>query len=356
MSSDVLYKTNRPGPSLLALSKVTGINLFGESGVDYRAMLETQALVLGLPFQIQVNNCQTAADFSSSAAGTFDVAVDASGRVGTNAIKMTSTGALNGTQYLETSLIDETKLPMAGPGSKGVNQTDWRDTRYLGFWVTNTSAGDFSTAGEMKVAIVNNGVESSQVNIQAIVNDVHQWFQIDMDGEGWTRDRVEKLRFYGNVGASEDLFVCDIVRYQYAFDRGPLYGCAFPIKSGTTLTQGELVRWTIEGLITSSTAQVADIGTCVLYADGVQVAPGGTLVGNAARSNWAIIPGTYMYIHRVSATTINGEGLIWSAARTSIGVTTTVDEFAVAKGLEAGGAANDDIFVLKRMNADYISA
>ena len=355
MSSDVLYKTNRPGPSLLALSKTSNLNLFGAGGADFRTMLEMQALILGLPFTVQVNDCQTAADWTESAGGVFDVTVDASGRVGTNAIKMSSKGALNGTQYLQTKLIDESKLPMAGPGSKGVNQTDWRDTRYLGFWVKNTSGGHFSTAGEMKVAIVNNGVESSQVNVQAIVDTIDQWFQIDMDGEGWTRDRVESLRFYGNVSSGEDLFVNDIVRYQYAFDRGPMYGCAYPIKDGTTITQGEQVRWTIDGLITSSTAQIADLGACILYENGVQVAPGGTLVGDGAHSKWAIIPGTYIYIHRVSAATVAGEGLIWSAARTSIGVTSTVDEFAVAKALETGTTTNDDIFVLKRMNADHIS-
>lgn len=350
--SDILFKTNRPGPSLLALSKMSGVNLFGSGGADLRSYFDIQAQIMGLGFEIQVNDTQTAADWVESDNGVFDVAVAASGRVGTNEVKMTSTGACNGTQYLETSLIDESAVP---PVLGGKNQTNWRDTRYLGFWVNNQSAGDFSTEGEMKIAIVNNGVESSQVSLQAQPNDVHQWVQIDMDGESWTRNRVEKIRFYANVGIGEDYYVNNIVRYQYAFDRGPLYGCAFPIKSGTTITQGELVRWTVDGLITSSTAEIADIGTCVLYENGVQVAPGGTLVGDGGRSKWVIVPGTFIYIHRASAATQAGEGLIWSAARTSIGVSTGVDEFAVAKGLEAAGAANDDIFVMKVMNADFIA-
>ncbi len=350
----MLFKSNRPGPSLLALSKTMGVNLFGVDGADLRSYFDLQAQIMGLGFEVQVNDTETIADWSAVGSG-LTVANDTSGRVGTNEMKFTSTTALDGTQYAETLLIDESKIPVPISGSLGKRQADWRDTRYLGFWVTNKAGGDFSTAGEAKVAIVNNGVESSQVNVQAIVDTIHQWFQIDMQEEGWSRDRVESLRIYGNVGIGEDLYVNNIVRYQYAFDRGPLYGCAFPIKSGTTITQGELVAWTIDGLITSSTAAIRDIGTCVLYADGVQVASGGTLVGDGGRSKWAIVPGTFIYIGRSSEANQAGEGMEWAAARTLVGVGTGVDEFGTCKALEAAGNANDDIFVMKVMNADFIA-
>lgn len=349
-----LLKVDRPSPGLENLSRI-GVPALDDPqavGNDLRAFLHIVMLAAGFNHTVQVNDCETSGDWTESDDGTFDYAVGATGvRVGTNCLALTATAACDNSQYVETDLINESaKCPL----HMGKRQMDWRDTRYLGFWVHNETNGNFGTAGEMQMAIVNNGTVSDKVNVQAIVDSVHQYFEIDMESNSWTRDRVEKIRFYcNNANAGEDLYIDDIIRYDISYDRGPLYGCAFPIKSATALSDADSVRWTIDGLIKWVTAaNIADLGTVKLFSKGLPVS---TLTGDGARSKWGVIPGVFIQIGRANAATIAGEGLQIDANGLYGGVATGVDEKSVAKGLEAAGAQYDDIFVLRGVDTSFIS-
>lgn len=354
MDLSSLLKVDRPGPGLEALSRM-GVQALDDpkaSGADFRSFLSLLMLGAGINHQIQVNDCETAADWTESDDGTFDVDAGATGkRVGTNCVSLTGTAACDNSQYIQTLIINESS---AVPLYSHKKQMDWRDTRYLGFWIHNESNGDFGTAGEMQVAIVNDGTVSDKVNVQALQDSVHQWFEIDMESNSWTRDKVEALRFYcNNANTGEVLYVDDIVRYEISYDRGPLYGCAFPIKSSEALTDGDSVRWTVDGLAKwTSAANVADLGAVKLFDQGV---PTSSVTGDGARSKWGVIPGVFLTIARANAATVAGEGLQIDANGLYGGVATGVDEKSVAKGLEAAGAQYDDIFVLRGVDTSFIS-
>ena len=330
-------------PSLEQIAHV-GAGMDGTGGKDLRTLLRRMAMSAGINTIHQVNDTETVGDWVENNNGVFDVANDTAGKVGTNEAKMTSTGTCDGTQFISTKFIDKS-------ADIGTEQMDWTDTRYLGFWVANKANGDYSTAGEMKVTIVNAGVEQTQVNVQAIVDDVHQFFQIDMEDNSWDRNAVESLRFYANVASGQDLYVNDIIRYEISYGRGPLYGCMFPIKSGVTATEGNLQNWSIDGVIAGADA-ITGLGPCALFTDG---APVTTLLGRAQRDTWAMFPGKMLCILRASEATVAGEGVIYAAAGTIKGVATGVSENAVGKVLEVAGAANDDVFVLINNGVDFIS-
>ena len=176
-----------------------------------------------------------------------------------------------------------------------------------------------------------------------------------MVAEGWDRDKVESIRIYANVGSSEDLYVDDILRYEISYDRGPLYGCAYPITTGTTLTNNTHCKWTIDGLVAVTSANVASLGMVKLFKNGQPVARDGTATGTGARDVWGWFPGQFMYISRASGGTVTGEGLEVAAAGKVAGVTSGADQKAHAKGLENAGADGDDIFVLAGTDTSYIS-
>ena len=342
-----LQTLNRPGPSLYSLAKRVGVGFDdgNEAGADLFAYLRKMQIGCGINDIFQVNDCEDNTEFSESDTGTFDIAAAAATgkRVGTNCMKLSSTAACDGTQYVDTEYINQGAKPQKA--TDGSRQMDWRDTRYLGFWVFNNANGDFSTAGEMKVAIVsNNGTLSDKVNVQAIVDDVHQYMEIDMVAAGWDLANVESLRFYCSAaGSGEDLFIDDIIRYDISYGLGPLYGAMFPIKSGTAITDGAFVTWTVDGLIVStSSAQVADIGPCKLFKNGQPVA---AATGDAGRTVWAYVPGVYICILRSNGSCTAGDLLEWADATHVTDVTTTTTGLGFAIALETDGAAEDDIFV-----------
>jgi len=346
----VLDQVDQPIVSLQALQAIGFPTTVGPSGsgLDPFTFLRQVMLANGLNFIKQVNDCETAGDWTESEDTTWDVEASASTgkRVGTNALKLTATATCDGTQFVQTLFINGSKkLPISPSRNKA--QQDWRDTRYLGFWLNNQSIGDFSTAGEMLVTIVVDGVEQTQVNVQALTDDVFQWFEVDMVASGWDRHAVESLRFYANVASGEDIYIDDILRYEISYDRGPLYGCAFPITSGTALINGNHCGWTVDGLAALSSSSITSLGTVKLFNKGAPVVRGGTLTGNGARERWGFFPGQFIYISRASTNSIvAGEGVEVAAAGTIAGVATTVDEKAHAKALEGSNTVGDDIFVL----------
>lgn len=346
--------------SLLELPKLDrpGVNLYiadlmgprgmrdGDNSQGFFAAIQQLQRAVGLNTIVQVNDCETSGHWTESDDGVFDYAVGATGnRVGTNCLKLTATAATDASQYVQTILINESAY--IGKGADGKRQMDWRDTDYIGFWKHAASSAHFGTAGELKFALVNNGVVSALQSIDGTAGTEHHWCQIDISS--LSRDRVEAIRFYGNnANAAEDCYIDDIIRYKHQFHGGPLYGCGFPIKSGTTLTRNQLGTWSIDGIIASSATEVvADLGPHWFS--------GATATGTATRSVWAYFPGRFLYLAEASAATVAGEGLISSGAATVEGATDGVEEIAHAKGLEAAGAAGDHIFAIFDTGGRFIS-
>ena len=342
-----LAKTERGGVNL-ALAEMLGPN--GMKGLDvtqgYHQAIERLCQVAGLNTIIQVNDCETSGDWTESSNGVFDYTVGATGkRVGTNNLYLTNTAATNGTQYIQTILINESAyIPLAPDGKR---QMSWEDTDYIGFWKHAVSSAHFGTDGELQFAIVNDGVVSDIQDVDGTSGTTHHWCQIDI--RGMDRDKVEAIRFYAtNTNAAEVANVDDIIRYKFQYNGGPMYGSALPIKSATTLSENDWSTWSIDGcLAASSAAAVTDVGPALLNA--------ATRTGTAARSQWAHFPGCFFYLAQANAGTIAGEGLEWAANGLAAGVSTGVDEKGFAKGHEAAGAQYDWIFVAQTFGGNFIS-
>ena len=342
-------KKNRPSVSLGLLKSlgVPGLENSTDADLGFEDLIEKVMFATGVNHIVQVNDCETSGDWSESDNGTLDYAVHTTGnRVGTNCLSLTVTKATNNSQYASTTTIDESATIAAVHGKR---QVDWSDTKYLGFWVTNgSSTGGFNVAGEASVAIVSDGVLQTKMPIQAIVDTVHQWFQVDMVAAGWDLTKVEEIRFYANNAATTQiLYIDDIIRYQIAYNDAPLYGCSFPIKSAQVLTNGDNVSWSIDGaIIGSDTETIANLGMGELF--------GASSTGTAKRDKWVTIPGICIFLARTSATTTAGEGLKFSSATEVEGCDSGEDETVNCKGLEAG-ADHDDIFCVRGLagtNAD----
>ena len=340
MSGEYVPVGNQVIPSLSQLAQV-GMGMDGPGGKDMRSFLRQMMLASGLNTIHVVNNTQAVTGWVENNNGVFDIAAGAGDRVETNEIQMTSTGTCDGTQFLQLDNIYQSAAIPPDAGSAGRKQMDWTDTRYIGFWVNNQTGGDFSTAGELKITIVNNGVEQDQVNLQAQPNDVHQWFEIDMVAEGWDRNAVESMRFYANVASGEDIFINEITRYEISYDRGPLYGCMWYVGSGVTLTENDLVGWEIDGLVASAgSAVVGDLGPVKLFKNGLPVA---SATGDAAHTVWGMVPGLFLFIGRSNGSCTAGDQAEWASARHLTDVTTTTTGLGVAVAMETDGAAEDDI-------------
>ena len=334
------------GPKLQAL-QVEGLN---NNDSDLIGLYDAlQQISLGaINHIVQVNDCETSGDWTESNNGTFDYAVGNTGkRVGTNALKLTATGSTDNSQYVETLFIDESTKPGNAPSAQ--DGLDWSDTRYLGFWYHAEDSAEYGTDGEMKVALLYmDDTISSKVDLTGAITTVHAWFEVDMIAEGWVRKRVKGLRFYSNnTNTGEVLNIDDISRYELSNGIGPIYGSAFPIKSGTTLTNGRIAAWSIDGLVEEGAAAIETLGQCVFLNKGA------TGIGVAKRNVFGIIPGLYIQMVKANAQTQPGEGLIRGTNTSWIGVSTGVDEFAAYKGLEAAGAAGDVIFAVQGLSGSF---
>jgi len=344
-----LAKMARPSVSLDLLAQKFP-NLKGNS--DNQSMydlLKDIMLCSGINHIVQVHDCEAATYWTESDDGTLDVTAGTTGkRVGTNCICITNTAATDGTQYVETKYINETA---AVPSKEGLRQMDWRDIDYLGFWKHAESSAHFGTDGELKFAIVNNGVVNGSttapgtaqdpISVDGTAGTVHHWCEIDL--RNYARDRVEAIRFYGNnSNVGEVTYIDDIIRYKISYNKAPYYGSAFPIKSGTTLTEGNTGTWSIDGMLAaSSAAAVTDLGPVWLRGNA-------TLTGTAKRNKWAIVPGLQIVLYKANAANTAGDLQEWAADGYYTDVTTTATGKGVIIALEAAGAQYDWVFGLLR--------
>lgn len=349
-------KLNRPGPGLAVLAQlgIQGLDNSQETDLSFGTLLKRLMLGSGVNHIIQVNDCETAADFTESDSGTFDIAASAATgkRVGTNCTKLVATAACDGTQYVQTLLINESAVCPKDPvGGTGFRQQNWSDTAYIGFWNHTENSGDFGTAGEMTIALVYNGGQvSTQQSVPATVATVHQWaefklsgFLVAAGGAAIPLDKIEGLRFYcANANVGEYVQYDDIIRYLISVDGAPFYGAGFPIKSGTTLVQGNSAKWTVDGLITGA-ADAPTLGPVVLP-------DGDSVTGDGARSKWGQFAAPIRIgLIRANAATTAGDQLQWVSGTSKAlvtDVTTTATEKGYAIALEAAGAQYDDVFAV----------
>lgn len=348
---ETMYHPNMPFAPLYQMG-IEGIEaLYHEKvpGLGFSAYLEALMYGAGVNNIIQVNDCETSADWTESDDGEFDVGTQGAtgNRVGTNCLLLEANGttAVTGVEYVDTIYINQSfKI---GQDAAGRRQMDWRDTRYLGFWIHNETSSHFNTAGELKVAIVNNGTKQTEVSIEAMLGAVHQYMEIDMEANSWTRDRVESLRFYCSNTANEDIYIDDIIRYQLSYDRGPFYGCMFPVKSATVLSNGDTVAWSIDGLVKEAAAAADTLGPVRLYKNGAPVSSG---TGTARRDLMGVIPGYCIFIGRAGSAGITaGDAVEWESNGYYIDVTGAATENGFAFALETAGAQYDDVFLCAKV-------
>jgi hypothetical protein len=303
---------------------------------------------------VQVFECESVNGITESDRGVFDIvaAAAAGKRVGTNCMKLVNTAATDGSQYVRLAYINESvPIPTAGH----LAQMDWNDTKYIGFWNHTANAGDYNVAGDMKIALEYNGGQvSTQQNVPATVATAHQWaqfalsaFLVSSGGAAIPLDKIEAVRFYSeNADVGDYVQYDDIIRYLISDGVGPAYGASFPIKSGTTLVEGNLAKWTIDGLITGA-ADPETLGTVYLGA--------ASALGTAKRDEWGQFVGAVRIgIARLNAAATVGDALEWvsgtaNALLTDVTGAATENGFCIA--LETGAEQGDDIFVAYVMSA-----
>lgn len=310
-----------------------------------------------------VNNTDVAADWTESDSGTWDVTADStdervtgSGKASDNHIVMVNTAACDGTQYIETRLIQNNEIPTL-KHLNGTHYEDWRDTDYVGFWLAAQGAAGFDTAGEADLRLVYlNGagdeVVGSAVNFPAAVNNVHQRAELDISGYGENRAKVVALRVYAtNSVTGQGIEIDSIIRYKHGNGKGPVYGrcIKLPITGTNTVARGDIVQLDV--------ATTAGMGVSLEAAAAVNtfgvVVEGGT--GTAAGNVYATVQYDGLIYLRASAATVAGEALIWESAGHVEGVATGVTQNAFAKCYEAAGAAEDDIACQLISVAPFIS-
>lgn len=334
-----LLKTNQPGVSLSVADLIgpTGMNDTSGNSSGYKQAIEELQRAAGVNHIVQINDCETSGDWTESDNNTFDFSVGSAGKkVGTNCLKLTATQATDNSQYVETILINEsTYIPRTPDGKR---QMDWRDTDYIGFWQHAVDSAEYGTDGEMQFAIVNNGVLSDKTEISGNVTQAHAWFQIDISD--FSRDKVEAIRFYSNnSNTAEDFYADNIIRYKYALGGAPIFGSYYYITSGTTLTEGNGVKWGIDGLTAASASEgVVDLGPAYLG--------GSTATGTAARNVYAQLPGKFIFMMKASTGNTAGEGVQFSGAATIEDGDSGNFEHSWAKALDAAAETGDWIFCI----------
>jgi hypothetical protein len=339
-----LPKTSRPGPSIEQLRTygVPALDNPSDAEQSFAALLESIMLGAGVNFMVQVFDCESINGITESDSGTFDVAAAAAAgkRVGTNCLKLVNTAATDGSQYVRLAYINESaQIPKAG-GRKNMN---WNDTKYIGFWNHTANAGDYNVAGDMKIALEYDGGQvSDKQNVPATVATAHQWVEFALSAFNCPLDKVEAIRFYSeNADVGDYVQYDDIIRYLISDGAGPAYGACFPIKSGTTLVDNNLAKWTIDGLITGA-ADPETLGAVKLKAASV--------LGDAKRANWGQFTGAVrLGIARLNAAVTVGDALEWVSGTSKAlltDVTGAATENGVCYALETGAEQGDDIFVV----------
>lgn len=308
-----------------------------------------------------LDNSSPLDEWTESDSGTFDVSsAAADNRVATNALQLTGTAATDGTQYVETRYIDGGSLPQIDfiTGHRGM---DWRDSNYVGFWLSAAALNDYNADGELQFAIVNresgSDVVQTKHDVQAAVNAIHQRVEIDISDDN--RDNVVAVRFYSNnLATGEAVELDSMIRYRLGNGKGPAVGqtIILPVVDGQTVTKGDIVSIEVAdpfaGMAVqpeSAVNQVNDIGVAC-----------GTGTGTSNGSVTVPVQVSGLCYLRANAATVAGEGLIWQSDDATYGhlvegVATGAEEYSFARCYEAAGAQYDDILCWILQSNVYIS-
>lgn len=343
---------------MIGLGRVMSAGWHDSNQTRANGLLDLQtALMLanGINPRTMVNDCETLADWTESDNGVLDATLDSSNnKIGSGALLITNTAATDGTQNIETTVINAgAAVPSDAFGETG--QLDWDGYDYMVFWTYGGGAGHYSEAGELKLNIKNNGAWGTAVNIPAPIgtNAVHQRKEVDITS--FTRNQVEAIRFESNnPNTSEAVTIDDIWVCKFVTGRGELMGKCSPyiIKSGTAFTRGQIAEFE------AGSTHRADVEAAVGVETIGPVSIEGT--GDAAGTVFAWIQDHGLVYLRVNAATVNGESLIWQSDNATHGHlvqggATGVDENSFAKGLEAAGAQFDDIIAFIAQAPSFVS-
>ena len=290
-----------------------------------------------------INDMETVGDWTESDSGTFDIAVNTSGKVGTNAQKFTATAAGDGSQNIETNVIDGGDVLVPG-GRDGLGHRaesmNWEDTDFVGCWVQADTAADFGSAGELRLNIENKGVWGTAVNVPATSGTNTNWERYEVDITSFARDQVTKIRFELHAGAAagEDVSIDELIRYKFGNGYGPVMGrCQwFPLADAATVARGNIVNISDLGLAAvTSAADSQDIGPCVVGGTG----------GTDYDGCWVQISGHSFF--PVGTTVTEDETLIWGAGHKLLADagTTSVD-FRVIARMPDGTTVTEESVVL----------
>ena len=226
--------------------------------------LDELRLAAGINPIFLVNDMETVGDWTESANGTFDVAVNTSGKQGTNAQKFTATAAGDGTQNVQTLIIRAGDAIPSGDKTGRVETVgdDWRDSDFVGFWAKPDAATDFNAAGDLKFNVRNGGTWGTAVNVPAVPAATVAWQRIEIDITSFQRDKVDAIRFELTSGpaAAEDVSIDQIIRYKFGNGYGPVWGGSvfpFPVKNAATPTLKQIATFETGAVGTTQTVLAA---------------------------------------------------------------------------------------------------
>jgi len=288
-------------------------------------------------------DCETVGDFTEETHGVWDVAAVGSGKVGSDSIRLTQTGATTGKSvYLQFS---------------GPKNLSW--AKYLGLWykgkdATTYHASDLIIYLFTKKDNVLYAARTLSVGLPGYVEEataVWHYGEISIaddmtilsgkEGEANLRE-VWGIGFYANAMANTETMDVDQIEF---YTHGTGYGAArgtimtAPIVDGVTVAKGNTLRWVVGGRVNLSVDNEPAFA-------GIAVAGG---IGNEAGSVFAdfLVDGP-ANMKCSDANIAADEGVCMSAA----GAAPTIDDGgAGAQGYEMGkaletGALNRVITVL----------
>ncbi len=189
-------------------------------------------------------DCETVGDWTEETSGGFDVAANGSGRVGSNAIKLTQTVAEG-----DDSVYNLFAAPR-----------DLRYARYVGFWYQGGD-GDIFAAGAIKFYVFTDPANYLFANASRYINLFTGGFteegsavwhyaelaiaDFTLNDSGLLR-RVWGVGFYSDAGTNGNFIVVDQIEfYAYGTGYGPARGSikAAPIADGVTVAKGDGLAW-----------------------------------------------------------------------------------------------------------------
>lgn len=296
----------------------------GQSQNGLKDVIDELRLAVGIADEILVNDCEAVAEWTESADGDLDVAIESTIiKRGTYSIKLTATTAETGN--VMSTYIDAGAQPTID--KDGNRYMDWRNSDFIGFWATAGASGDFNAASDLQISIRNNGTWSTAQDTAVVAYDATNpiWRYIEVDISALTRSAVDAIRFENNnPDAADIIYIDEISRYKFGAGKGPAHGpcLILPIASGVSLTRGYIAQL----LETAGSVARFDVEAA---ADTNTIGPvvvGGTGVAGGTVSAAVQVGGVTNLRTAASSGISDGDGVIWGSGHTILDVDAAANE------------------------------